>query len=51
MRAVGYAEVAAHVRGEIAREELELAIVRATKTFARRQRTWLAKAPVERIVP
>jgi tRNA dimethylallyltransferase len=49
MRAVGYAEVAAHVRGEIARADLELAIVRATKTFARRQRTWLAKAPIERI--
>ncbi|MGZ3422913.1 MAG: tRNA (adenosine(37)-N6)-dimethylallyltransferase MiaA [Polyangiales bacterium] len=49
MRAVGYAEVAAHVRGEIARDDLEVAIVRATKTFARRQRTWLAKAPVERI--
>jgi tRNA dimethylallyltransferase len=49
MRAVGYAEVASHLRGEIAREDLELAIVRATKTFARRQRTWLAKAPIERI--
>lgn len=51
MSAVGYAEVAEHVRGDLAREDLELAIVRATKTFARRQRTWLAKANVAWITP
>jgi tRNA dimethylallyltransferase len=32
--------------GELAREELEGAIVRATRVFARRQRTWLNHAAV-----
>jgi tRNA dimethylallyltransferase len=41
MGSVGYKEVLAHVEGRLPREELELAIVRATRTFARRQRTWL----------
>lgn len=45
--AVGYAQVRAHLAGEIAEADLEPAINRATKIFARRQRTWLAKAPVE----
>lgn len=47
MAAVGYAEVARFVRGAPVEPDLKTAIVRATKTFARRQRTWLAKAPVE----
>ncbi len=47
MAAVGYAEVARFVRGEPVEPDLKTAIARATKTFARRQRTWLAKAPVE----
>lgn len=41
MSAVGYREVASHLDGEIARCELAPAIVRATRVFARRQRTWL----------
>lgn len=45
--AVGYAEIAAFLEGRIAEEDLQTAIGRATKIFARRQRTWLAKAPVE----
>lgn len=46
MSAVGYAEIRAHLEGTL-EVDLRTAIVRATKTFARRQRTWLAKAPVE----
>jgi tRNA dimethylallyltransferase len=46
MGSVGYREVAAHVRGELAREALAPSIVRATRVFARRQRTWLNHAEV-----
>ncbi len=46
MGAVGYREVVAHLEGEIAREDLATAIVRATRVFARRQRTWLNHASV-----
>jgi tRNA dimethylallyltransferase len=41
MGSVGYAQVQAMLAGEIAREDLQTAIVRATRVFARRQRTWL----------
>jgi tRNA dimethylallyltransferase len=41
MRSVGYREVADHVAGRLDRQELPQAIVRATRVFARRQRTWL----------
>jgi tRNA dimethylallyltransferase len=46
MRAVGYAEVHAFVTGRLAEAELLPSIVRTTRIFARRQRTWLAKADV-----
>ncbi len=46
MGAVGYAEVKAHVEGVLPLDDLASTIVRATKIFARRQRTWLAKADV-----
>jgi len=46
MGSVGYREVYAHVRGELARDELEERIVRATRVFARRQRTWLGREEV-----
>jgi tRNA dimethylallyltransferase len=46
MRSVGYAEVRAMLAGELARDDLETAIVRATRTFARRQATWLNHVPV-----
>jgi tRNA dimethylallyltransferase len=46
MGSVGYAQVRAMLRGEIAREELQASIVRATRVFARRQRTWLNHADV-----
>lgn len=41
MGSVGYREVLAYVRGELAEGELAGAIVRSTRVFVRRQRTWL----------
>ncbi|MGA2449648.1 MAG: tRNA (adenosine(37)-N6)-dimethylallyltransferase MiaA [Polyangiaceae bacterium] len=46
MRSVGYAEVRAMLAGELPRHDLETAIVRATRVFARRQATWLNHVPV-----
>ncbi|HEV8549633.1 MAG TPA: tRNA (adenosine(37)-N6)-dimethylallyltransferase MiaA [Polyangiaceae bacterium] len=49
MSAVGYKQVAAALRGEapIDTESLTIAVVRATRIFARRQRTWLRDQNVE----
>lgn len=41
MTSVGYRQVAEAIEGSLPRAELEGAIVRATRTFVRRQRTWL----------
>jgi tRNA dimethylallyltransferase len=41
MGSVGYREVLAHLRGELPESELRGAIVRSTRVFVRRQRTWL----------
>ncbi len=46
MGSVGFREVAAHLRGELPREQLLPTIVRSTRVFARRQRTWLRDQPV-----
>lgn len=46
MASVGYAQVRAALAGEIAPGDLESAVVRATRVFARRQRTWLNHADV-----
>jgi len=46
MSSVGYRQVLACVEGRLSREELAPAINRATKVFARRQRTWLREEPV-----
>jgi tRNA dimethylallyltransferase len=46
MGSVGYREVRRHLGGEIARDELAMLIVRSTRIFARRQRTWLHHAAV-----
>jgi tRNA dimethylallyltransferase len=51
MASVGYAEVLAFVEGRLALGELAPAIDRATKVFARRQRTWLRDQPVAWIDP
>ena len=47
MSAVGYKEVRAHLEGQLAEADLPVAVVRATRIFARRQRTWLKTADVE----
>lgn len=41
MGSVGYRQVREHLEGQIAGGDLEIAIVRATRVFVRRQRTWL----------
>jgi tRNA dimethylallyltransferase len=46
MGSVGYRQVHEHVEGKLARAELGPAIVRATRIFVRRQRTWLRDQPV-----
>jgi tRNA dimethylallyltransferase len=49
MNAVGYAEAKAHLQGELDAASLAPKITRATRIFARRQRTWLKSANVESI--
>jgi len=46
MGSVGYAQVRAMLAGAVPRADLETVIVRATRVFARRQRTWLNHAEV-----
>ena len=46
MGSVGYAQVRAMLAGQLRRDDLEASIVRATRVFARRQRTWLNHADV-----
>ena len=46
MGSVGYREIRAYLGGALPREELGPTIVRATRVFARRQRTWLRSAEV-----
>jgi tRNA dimethylallyltransferase len=47
MHSVGYEEVRAHLLGALPKDALREAIVRSTRVFARKQRTWLRTAPVE----
>jgi tRNA dimethylallyltransferase len=51
MQSVGYRQVLDRLEGKLGADELALAIDRATKVFARRQRTWLRDRPVEWIDP
>jgi tRNA dimethylallyltransferase len=44
-RAIGYAEVAAHLRGEIGLDDAVTRTVTATRRFARRQDAWFRKDP------
>jgi tRNA dimethylallyltransferase len=46
MASVGYAQVRSMLEGGLPREDLPGAIARTTRTFARRQRTWLRHADV-----
>lgn len=45
LQSVGYAEVAQLLDGALPASELPTAIVRATRRYARRQRTWFKKEP------
>jgi len=45
MQAIGYKEVAQHLRGEIGREEMVWSVKRASKRYAKRQYTWFRKEP------
>lgn len=45
LASVGYAEVCQLLDGELAASALPAAIVRATRRYARRQRTWFKKEP------
>jgi tRNA dimethylallyltransferase len=52
MGAVGYRQVAAAIQsGSLERDALQGEIVRATRVFARRQRTWLRDASVQWLTP
>jgi tRNA dimethylallyltransferase len=46
MGSVGFREVREHVEGRLTEAELVPAIVRSTRVFVRRQRTWLRDANV-----
>lgn len=41
LQAIGYAEVAAFLNGELSEEEARVAVVAATRGYARRQLTWI----------
>lgn len=53
MASVGYRQVAESVKSEdpMPREQLLEAVVRVTRVFARRQRTWLRDEPVQWLAP
>jgi tRNA dimethylallyltransferase len=51
MQSVGYRQVLEYTEGRLPKEELAPAIDRATKVFARRQRTWLRDRPLAWIDP
>lgn len=46
MGSVGYRQIHEHLGGRIPAADLEASIVRATRVFVRRQRTWLRDEPV-----
>lgn len=51
MTSVGYRQVLDYIDGRLGRDDLVGAVVRATKVFARRQRTWLRDEPVVWVDP
>ncbi len=51
MTSVGYRQVLARVDGDLPEADLKTAIDRATKVFARRQRTWLRDRPIAWLDP
>lgn len=51
MGSVGYREVRAHLEGALAEADLAGAIVRSTRVFVRRQRTWLRDLAITYVTP
>ncbi|MBW2523495.1 MAG: tRNA (adenosine(37)-N6)-dimethylallyltransferase MiaA [Deltaproteobacteria bacterium] len=51
MASVGYRQVRDHLEGELDRADLATAVVRATRTLVRRQRTWLRDQRIRWIAP
>jgi tRNA dimethylallyltransferase len=51
MGSVGYRQIREHLDGQIPAADLEASIVRATRVFVRRQRTWLRDEPVLWAIP
>jgi tRNA dimethylallyltransferase len=51
LQAVGYKEALLHADGHLTAAALAPTIVRATRRYARRQRTWFRKEPDARFVP
>lgn len=48
LASIGYREIVRMLRGELAREDLAASIVRVTRQYAKRQRTWFRKAKAVR---
>ena len=47
LRSIGYREIVQHLEGELSREELAPAIIRVTRQYAKRQRTWFRGVDAE----
>ncbi|RKZ16336.1 tRNA (adenosine(37)-N6)-dimethylallyltransferase MiaA [bacterium] len=43
LRSIGYRDIVRHLQGDLARDDLTPAVVRATRQYAKRQRTWFRK--------
>lgn len=50
LAAIGYREAQAHLRGELSRQEALAAMVRATRRYAKRQRTWFRRLEGARLL-
>jgi tRNA dimethylallyltransferase len=48
LKSIGYREIVRHLRGGLSAEELVPAIVRTTRQYAKRQRTWFRHVPAVR---
>ncbi len=51
LQAIGYKEVAAHLRGEVTLAEAQEAVRLATQQYAKRQLTWFRREPEARQLP
>jgi tRNA dimethylallyltransferase len=51
MESVGYREVRDHIEGKLSQVDLADRIVRSTRVFVRRQRTWIRDEPITLVEP